>query len=87
MPFYVSAPTSTLDMRISSGDEIEIEERGEEEVLEYGGSRSTPDGISAFNPAFDVTPNRYVTAIVTEFGVARPPYRRGLATMLEGSGG
>ena len=86
VPFYVSAPTSTLDMRISSGDEIEIEERGEEEVLEYGGSRSAPEGISAFNPAFDVTPNRYVTAIVTELGVARPPYRRGLATMLEGSG-
>ena len=86
VPFYVSAPTSTLDMRISSGEEIEIEERGEEEVLEYGGSRSAPEGISAFNPAFDVTPNRYVTAIVTELGVARPPYRRGLATMLEGSG-
>ena len=86
VPFYVSAPTSTLDMRISSGDEIEIEERGENEVLEYDGSRSAPDGIPAFNPAFDVTPNRYVTAIVTELGVARPPYRRGLATMLEGSG-
>ena len=86
VPFYVSAPTSTLDMRISSGDEIEIEERGEEEVLEYGGSRSSPDGISAFNPAFDVTPNRYVTAIVTELGVVRPPYRRSLATMLEGPG-
>ena len=86
VPFYVSAPTSTLDMRISSGEEIEIEERGENEVLEYGGSRSAPEGIPAFNPAFDVTPNRYVTAIVTELGVARPPYRRGLATMLEGSG-
>ncbi len=86
-PFYVAAPTSTLDMRISSGDEIEIEERGVEEVLEYGGSRSAPDGIAAFNPAFDVTPNRYVTAIVTEYGVARPPFRRSLAAMMEQSDG
>ena len=86
VPFYVSAPTSTLDMRISSGEEIEIEERGQEEVLEYGGSRSAPDGMRAFNPAFDVTPNRYVAAIVTELGVARPPYRRSLLNMLEEPG-
>ena len=87
VPFYVSAPTSTLDMRISTGAEIEVEERGQEEVLEYGGSRTAPDGIPAFNPAFDVTPNRYVTAIVTQLGVARPPFRRSLATMMEGAGG
>ena len=83
IPFYVAAPTGTLDMRLSVGDEIVIEERDEDEVLGYGDARSAPQGMSAFNPAFDVTPNRYVTAIVTELGVARPPYRRSLATLMD----
>ena len=52
-------------------------------MLGYGDARSAPQGMSAFNPAFDVTPNRYVTAIVTELGVARPPYRRSLATLMD----
>ena len=83
IPFYVAAPTGTLDISLSVGEEIVIEERDEDEVLGYGDTRSAPQGMSAFNPAFDVTPNRYVTAIVTELGVARPPYRRSLATLME----
>ncbi len=83
IPFYVAAPTGTLDMSLSVGEEIVIEERGEDEVLGYGDARAAPEGMAAFNPAFDVTPNRYVTAIVTELGVARPPYRRSLANMMK----
>ncbi len=85
IPFYVAAPTGTLDMSLSVGEEIVIEERDEQEVLGYGDARAAPQGIGAFNPAFDVTPNRYVTAIVTELGVARPPYRRSLAALMENS--
>ena len=87
IPFYVAAPVSTFDMGIAGGDEIVIEERNPDEVLAYGGSQVAPDGIGALNPAFDVTPNRYVTAIVCERGVARPPYRRSLAEMTEGTNG
>ncbi len=86
-PFYVAAPTSTLDTGISGGDEIVIEERDEDEVLRFGDLRAAPEGLRAFNPAFDVTPNRYVTAIVTELGVARPPYRRSLSALMEQSRG
>ena len=86
IPFYVAAPTGTLDLSLSVGEEIVIEERGEDEVLGYGSARVAPEGVAAFNPAFDVTPNRYVTAIVTELGVARPPYRRSLATLMQRSG-
>ena len=87
IPFYVAAPTSTFDTGISTGDEIPIEERDQEEVLRYGDARTAPDGLSAFNPAFDVTPNRYITAIVTEVGVGRPPYRRSLSALMESAGG
>ena len=83
IPFYVAAPTGTLDMSLSVGEDIVIEERCADEVLRYGETRAAPYGTEAFNPAFDVTPNRYVAAIVTELGVARPPYRRSLATMTE----
>ena len=83
IPFYVAAPTSTLDLSISGGDDIVIEERDQWEVLSFAGEMVTPLGLKAFNPAFDVTPNRYVTAIVTEKGVIRPPYRRNLAALKE----
>ena len=82
IPFYVAAPSGTFDMTLSSGDEIVIEERAADEVLSYGGDRVAPSGMDAFNPAFDVTPNGYVTAIITERGVARAPYRRSLADMM-----
>ncbi len=87
IPFYVAAPTSTFDPGTSTGDEIVIEERDEEEVLGYAGSQVAPAGISGFNPAFDVTPNRYVTGIVSEAGVGRPPYRRSIPALLEESHG
>ncbi len=74
VPFYVVAPFSTIDMSIMHGDLIEIEERDQEEVTHIGGYRITPEGSPAGNPAFDVTPNHYITAIVTEYGVIRPPF-------------
>ncbi len=74
VPFYVAAPISTLDLTLASGDEIPIEERGAKEVTHLQGVHVAPDGIKAANPAFDVTPNRYVTAIITERGIARTPY-------------
>lgn len=78
VPFYVAAPVSTLDLNLASGDEIPIEERSGIEVTHIGGVHLAPEGISVANPAFDVTPSRYVTAIVTERGVARPPFLENL---------
>jgi methylthioribose-1-phosphate isomerase len=74
VPFYVAAPVSTIDMQCPSGDEIPIEQRNPDEVTHAGGTRVAPAGIGVENPAFDVTPNEYVTAIITERGVARKPY-------------
>lgn len=74
IPFYVAAPRSTFDFGIESGDEIPIEERKADEVAGFGGTRTAPDGVDVYNPAFDVTPGRLVTAFVTEYGVIRPPY-------------
>jgi methylthioribose-1-phosphate isomerase len=74
VPFYVAAPISTLDLSLASGDEIPIEERAAAEVTHVQGVPLAPEGIGVANPAFDVTPNRYVTAIITERGVARAPY-------------
>ena len=82
VPFYVAAPVSTLDLTLASGDEIPIEERAEKEVTHVQGIHVAPDGIKVANPAFDVTPNRYVTAIITERGVARPPYRESLKELV-----
>ncbi|HEY7410985.1 MAG TPA: S-methyl-5-thioribose-1-phosphate isomerase [Vicinamibacteria bacterium] len=78
LPFYVAAPLSTVDLGTASGDAITIEERAPEEVTHHGGRRLAPAGVAVRNPAFDVTPARYVTAIVTERGVARPPYSESL---------
>ena len=74
VPFYVAAPISTIDLSIPDGDHIPIEERPVDEVSRIGATRLTPHDAGIRNPAFDVTPNRYVTAIVTDRGVARPPY-------------
>jgi methylthioribose-1-phosphate isomerase len=73
-PFYVAAPTSTIDRDAESGGEIPLERRAEEEVLECAGQRIAPEGSRALNMAFDVTPNDLITAIITEKGVLRPPY-------------
>ncbi len=82
VPFYVAAPISTLDLSLASGDEIPIEERAESEVTHYAGAPVAPHGTAAKHPAFDVTPNRYVTAIVTENGIARAPYLESLRMLV-----
>lgn len=79
IPFYVVAPTSTVDLSIPSGDHIPIEERKPEEVSAFGGTSVAPPGIRVANPAFDVTPARLITAIVTDRGVVRSPFDEGLA--------
>jgi methylthioribose-1-phosphate isomerase len=84
VPFYVAAPTSTLDLSLASGEDIPIEQRAAEEVTESRGRRVAPIGIGALNPAIDVTPNRFVAAIITEKGVARSPYRESLAALAGG---
>ncbi len=81
IPFYVAAPLSTLDLSLSTGDQIVIEERPPDEVTGYGDVRWAPAGIRVANPAFDVTPARYVTAIITERGVAYPPFADGLSEL------
>ena len=81
VPFYVAAPISTLDLTLESGDEIPIEERAAREVTHVQGMPVAPEGIKVANPAFDVTPNRYVTAIITERGVARTPYSESLKAL------
>jgi len=75
IPFYVAAPISTIDFSIETGDSIPIEERKAAEVTHIKGIQLAPDGIKVANPAFDVTPNRYITAIITEKGVLYPPYK------------
>ncbi len=74
IPFYIAAPYSTIDMDLVSGDEIEIEQRAEDEVSHFGNRRTAPENIRVYNPAFDVTPARLITAIITEKGVVRPNY-------------
>lgn len=78
VPFYVAAPTTTLDRTIADGGGIPIEERSSAEVVSMAGRRLVPQGVSARHPAFDVTPARYVTAIVTELGIHRQPYEETL---------
>lgn len=84
LPFYAVAPTSTFDLSIPSGEQIPIEQRSPEEVTHVHGVRLTPDGVPVVNPAFDVTPNRLVTAIVCENGVAEAPYIESLARLSRG---
>ena len=79
IPFYVCGPTTTIDMQTARGEDIPIEQRPEEEVTErWYQKRMAPEGVHVYNPAFDVTPNELVTAIVTECGIARPPYTESL---------
>ncbi len=82
VPFYVAAPISTLDLTLASGDEIPIEQRAAAEVTHLQGVPIAPEGTQVANPAFDVTPNRYVTAIITERGVARAPYSESLKKLV-----
>ena len=82
IPFYVAAPTTTIDMALTTGDEIEIEERSSQEVTHVGTWQITPDGVEVANPAFDVTPAKYITAIITEKGVVYPPFKENLAKIM-----
>jgi methylthioribose-1-phosphate isomerase len=86
VPFYVAAPTSTIDLSLAGGDDIPIEERAPEEVTTFVGQRIAPEGVQVANPAFDVTPHPYVTAIVTERGIAREPYEQSLAALTGAAG-
>ena len=81
VPFWVAAPFSTVDLATADGADIPIEERSPSEVTELSGTRVAPPGAAAWNPAFDVTPARLISAIVTERGIARPPYRESLAAL------
>src|SRR6204780_618573 len=78
VPFYVAAPISTLDLTLASGDDIPIEQRNPREVTHVGDTMVAPDGVAVYNPAFDVTPHRYVAGIITERGIARAPYEESL---------
>jgi len=87
VPFFVAAPLSTIDANTPSGDRIPIEERDPAEVREFHGIAVAPPTVDARHPAFDVTPAEYVTAIITEAGVAKPPYGESLARLLGGTAG
>jgi methylthioribose-1-phosphate isomerase len=78
IPFYVAAPLSTIDLSISSGDKIPVEERKGSEICCFGRRLIGPKGVKAFNPAFDITPSKYVSAIITEQGLVKAPYRVGI---------
>ena len=83
IPFYVAAPLTTLDLSLKSGEEIPIEERDPVEVTHIGEQQLAPEGVDVHNPAFDVTPNRLITAIITDKGVARPPYDESLKELFK----
>jgi methylthioribose-1-phosphate isomerase len=83
IPFYVAAPLSTIDRSLASGEAIPIEERSAAEVTHLGGIQIAPPSVPARHPAFDVTPHRYITAIITERGIARDPYRESLNALFQ----
>jgi methylthioribose-1-phosphate isomerase len=84
IPFYVAAPRSTIDLKLSSGEQIPIEQRQPDEITHVRGIEIAPAGIDVANPAFDITPHAYVTAIITEAGIARPPYKESLRELCWG---
>lgn len=83
IPFYIAAPLSTIDISISSGKEIPIEERSHDEVTHINGKRICAEGVKIINPGFDVTPNELITGIITEKGILRPDYKKTIAEVLE----
>jgi methylthioribose-1-phosphate isomerase len=78
IPFYIAAPLSTFDVNIRTGEDIPIEERNSDEVTSFRGIKTAPEGVPVYNPAFDVTPNPFITAIITEAGVAIPPFQQSI---------
>jgi methylthioribose-1-phosphate isomerase len=87
IPFYVAAPLSTLDILTPVGKDIPIEQRPAAEVTHMLGSRVVPEGVEVFNYAFDITPNRLISGIITEKGILVPPYDQAIAQVLEKSKG
>jgi len=85
IPFYVAAPWSTVDMSTPTGEQIPIEQRSHREVTHHAGKQVAPDGVLVENPAFDVTPGKYITAIVTERGIALPPFAASLKELAAAS--
>ena len=83
VPFYVAAPISTFDPKAKTGEDIPIEERNKDEVTHIGGKRIATDGIDVFNPAFDVTPAKYISGIITERGVLRAPYKKSIKKLFD----
>ena len=86
VPFYVAAPLSTVDLSVATGKDIPIEERDPSEVTHSVGRAIAPPGVGAWNPAFDVTPNRFINGIITEKGIARKPYQKVLKALKEANG-
>ena len=84
IPFYVAVPLSTVDIETTSGDDIEIEERDASEVKEYAGHAIAPAGVAARSPAFDVTPHKLITGIITDAGLLKPPYTESIAKVMQG---
>jgi methylthioribose-1-phosphate isomerase len=83
IPFYVAAPISTIDLETKTGADIPIEERDAREITEGFGKRTAPEGVKVFNPAFDVTPNELVTAIITEKGIIKGNYKEELVRLFQ----
>ena len=81
IPFYVAAPVSTLDFSLASGAEIPIEERSSDEVTKINQKQISPEGVEAAHPAFDITPNHLISAIITENGIAKAPYKKSLKAL------
>jgi methylthioribose-1-phosphate isomerase len=83
IPFYVAAPLTTLDLTLASGEQIPIEERDPTEITHIREQQLAPDGVTVQNPAFDVTPNDFISAIITDKGVAKPPFEASLKKLVE----
>ena len=83
IPFYVAAPISTVDLECPDGSQIPIEQRNVKEVTHIAGRQMVPDGVAVENPAFDVTPAKYVAAIITERGIAKAPYQDSLRQLAQ----
>lgn len=83
VPFYVACPTSTLDMTLPNGQAIKIEERTDTEITQVKGQQITPDDTPVFNPAFDITPAKYISALITEKGIVYPPYSKNLQQLMQ----
>jgi len=83
VPFYVAVPLSTIDMELETGDEIPIEERDDEEITSFNGSQVAPKKVETYNPAFDITPHKYISGFITEKGIIEPPFKEGFEKLFE----